>query len=122
MPFLWESQTEAFCDCAPLHLLTTGTLTALQRRLPDSEIHQARFRPNLLVETNADGFIENDWVNKHVTFKLLMYQVYDDIRRCVMFTRSQEDLPCDTKVIRTIVKSNNANVGFALKSLGSSIV
>jgi uncharacterized protein YcbX len=121
-PFLYEPETEAFFDCAPLQLLTTGTLSKLQRLLPASRIHAARFRPNFLVETSEIGFIENDWVNKDVALGPLKCQVYDDTRRCIMVALSQGDLLRDTDVIRTILKSNEGRAGVALKSMGSGIV
>jgi hypothetical protein len=121
-PFLWEPGTEAFFDCAPLHLLTTETLIELQRLLPASTVHRARFRPNFLVETNETGFIENDWVSKDVTLGSLRCQVYDHMRRCVMVTRGQGNLPRDTEVIRTILKSNDGNAGVALKTLDSGML
>ena len=121
-PFLWEPGTEAFFDCAPLQLLTTGTLVELQRLLPASKVHRARFRPNFLVETSEIGFVENDWVNKDVTLGSLRCQVYDHMRRCVMVTRGQRDLPRDAEVIRTVLKSNDGNAGVALKTLDSGTV
>ena len=121
-PFLYEPETEAFFDCAPLQLLTTGTLNKLQRLLPVSKVHPVRFRPNFLVETNEIGFIENDWVNKHVILGSLRCQVYDDTRRCIMVALGQGDLPRDTEVIRTILKSNEGRAGVALKTLSSGIV
>ena len=121
-PFLWEPGTEAFFDCAPLHLLTTGTLVELQRQLPASIVHLGRFRPNFLVDTNEIGFIENDWVNKDVTLGSLRCQVYDPMRRCVMVTRDQGDLPRDTEVIRTILRSNDGSAGVAMKTLESGLL
>jgi len=121
-PFLWEPGTEAFFDCAPLQLLTTGTLVELQRLLPASKVHRARFRPNFLVETSEIGFVENDWVNKDVTLGSLRCQVYDDTRRCIMVALSQGDLPRDTEVIRTILKSNDGRAGVALKTLDSGML
>jgi uncharacterized protein YcbX len=121
-PFLFEPETEAFFDCAPLQLLTTGTLNRLQQLLPASIIHQARFRPNFLVETTEIGFVENDWVNKDVTLGSLNCQVYDDTRRCIMVALGQEDFPRDTEVIRTILKKNAGRAGVALKTLDSAIL
>jgi uncharacterized protein YcbX len=121
-PFLYEPETEAFFDCAPLQLLTTGTLNKLQQLLPDSIVHAIRFRPNFLIETNEIGFIENDWVKKDVMLGSLRCQVYDDTRRCIMVALSQGDLPRDTDVIRTILKSNEGRAGVALKTMGSDIV
>ena len=121
-PFLYEPDTEAFFDCAPLQLLTSATLDELQRLLPASIIHRARFRPNFLVKTSERGFIENSWVNKDVSLGSLRCQVYDDTRRCIMVALDQGDLPRDTDVIRTILKSNEGRAGVALKTLETSTV
>ena len=121
-PFLYEPETEAFFDCAPLQLLTTGTLVELQRLLPASTIHPARFRPNFLVATEETGFIENNWVNNDVILGSLRCQVYDDTRRCIMVALGQGDLPRDIEVIRAILKSNEGRAGVALKTLDSSVM
>lgn len=121
-PFLYEPNTEGFVDCAPLQLLSTGTLKKLQQLLPASVIHRARFRPNFLVEADGIGFIENDWVNQDITLGSLRCQVYDDTRRCIMVALAQGDLPRDTAIIRTILKNNDGRAGIALKALDSGIV
>jgi len=121
-PFLYEPETKAFFDCAPLQLLTTGTLVELQRLLPASVIHPVRFRPNFLIETKETGFVENDWVNNDVTLGSLRCQVYDDTRRCIMVALGQGDLPRDTDVIRTILTSNVGRAGVALKTEDSGLV
>ncbi|MGI9233458.1 MAG: MOSC domain-containing protein [Woeseiaceae bacterium] len=121
-PFLYEPETEAFVDCAPLQLLTTGTLVELQRLLPDSKIHRVRFRPNFLVKTKEIGFVENDWVSNDVTLGSLRCQVYDDTRRCIMVALGQDGLPRDTEVIRTILKRNEGRAGVALNTQESGIV
>lgn len=121
-PFLYEPETEAFVDCAPLQLLTTASLKKLQQLLPESAIHRARFRPNFLVETDETGFIENDWVSREITLGSLKCHVYDDTRRCIMVALAQQDLPRDLSVIRAILKSNEGRAGVALKALASGNV
>ncbi len=116
-PFLWEPGTSAFFDTAPLHLLTTGTLSKLGQLLPNSVIHATRFRPNILVETADNAFVEDNWVDKNIDLGPVRCHVDDHMRRCVMVTRPQGELPKDTKIIRTIVSDNDANVGIALKAL-----
>lgn len=121
-PFLYEPGTEAFFDCAPLQLLTSATLAELQRLLPASVVHRARFRPNFLIKTNETGFIENEWVNNEVALGSLKCQVYDDTRRCIMVALAQGDLPRDTDVIRMILKSNEGRAGVALKTMDSGML
>ena len=121
-PFLYLPETEAFFDCAPLQLLTTGTLEELQRLLPASIIHPVRFRPNFLIETKEVGFLENDWVNSDLILGSLMCQVYDDTRRCIMVSLGQGELPRDTEIIRAILKSNEGRTGVALKTFDAGMV
>lgn len=121
-PFLYQAKTEAFFDCATLQLLTSATLFELQRLLPASKIHPARFRPNFLVATEETGFVENNWVNKDVVLGSLKCHIYDDTRRCIMVALGQSDLPRDTDVIRTILKSNEGRAGVALETLDFSVV
>ena len=121
-PFLYEPETKAFFDCAPLQLLTTATLNKLQQLLPTSAIHPVRFRPNFLVETKGADFVENDWVNNDVSLGSLRCQVYDDTRRCIMVALGQGDLPRDTEVIRAILQCNEGRAGVALKTQDSGMV
>ena len=121
-PFLWEPGTEAFFDRAPLHLLTTATLSELRRLQPDSVFHHARFRPNFVVDTDETGFVENDWVNKELILGAVKCQVIDHKPRCVMVTRHQGDLPKDIAVIRTILKNNGGNAGVELRALQAGTI
>ncbi len=121
-PYLYAPKTEAFFDSVPLHLLTTGTLKKLQRLLPASVIHRARFRPNFLVDIDEIGFIDNDWVNKDVTLGSLRCHVIDHTRRCIMVAHAQGDLPRDMQVIRAVLKENDSRAGVALKALHTGIV
>ena len=118
-PYLWEPETEAFFDRAPLHLLTTATLSELRRLQPASEFHRARFRPNFVIDTDETGFVENDWVNKELNIGSLKCRVIDHKPRCVMVTRRQGDLSKDIEVIRTILKNNDGNAGVELRALES---
>ena len=118
-PFLWEPGTEAFFDRAPLHLLTTATLSELRRLQPESVFHRARFRPNFIIDTDETGFVENDWVNRDLKLGSLKCRVINHKPRCVMVTRYQGDLPKDIEVIRTILKNNDGNAGVELRALES---
>lgn len=121
-PFLYEPETKAFFDCAPLQLLTTATLNKLQQLLPSSAIQPARFRPNFLVESKQVDFIENGWVSNDVALGPLRCHVYDDTRRCIMVALGQGDLPRDAEVIRTILQCNEGRAGVALKTKESGMV
>ena len=116
-PIVWEPGTEAFFDRAPLHLITTSTLNALRSLAPDTLFQHARFRPNFLVESDDEGFIENDWVGKHLMLGSLKCLALDHKPRCVMITRAQDDLPQDVDVMRTVLRNNDGNAGIELRAI-----
>lgn len=121
-PFIWEPGLEGFFDRAPLHLITTATLTELKQLRPESAFTRDRFRPNFLVETVGTGFVEDDWVGKELSIGIVTCHVLDRKPRCVMTTRAQGDLAKDTDIIKTIVTNNDGNAGIELDTREPGIV
>lgn len=97
-------------DFSAMHLLTTSTLDALRRAHPSAGIDERRFRPNLVVETDGDGFVENDWKGVleagDVRIELLI-----PTPRCVMTTLAQGDLERDPGVLRAMAQHNMIRAG-----------
>jgi len=54
----------AFFDLFPVSVMTTSTLDGLGQLEPDSRFDQRRFRMNVMVATEGDGFLENEWVGR----------------------------------------------------------
>jgi len=121
-PFLHSPDTDAFFDSSTLHLITTGTLRELQRRLPESKIHPIRFRPNFLVDTEQTGFLENGWVGSDVMLGALKCRVVDDTRRCIMVALGQDELPRDTRISKGILELNDGRAGVALTTADPGLV
>lgn len=109
-----------FFDLAPIHLLTTATLTQLRDANPDGRFDILRFRPNIVVETPDEsiGFVENDWIGHTIA-------IGDDVRlqvitaspRCIMTTLPQRDLPKDMGILRTLNRLNMVDVPILGKKL-----
>lgn len=116
-PFIWEPGLEGFFDRAPLHLITTATLGEFSRLQPNASFDVVRFRPNIFVETDETGFVENDWVGRDVRIGTVACHVLDTKPRCVMTTRPQGDLPRDSEVMQTIMQSNEGCGGIELRAL-----
>jgi len=101
-----------FYDLAIIHLLTTSTLDELSRLYPEGRFETRRFRPNIVVNTEEKGFVENAWLGKTIAIgNDVKLKITDHCPRCVMTTLEQGDLPKDTTVLKTAVKHNNAHVG-----------
>jgi uncharacterized protein YcbX len=104
----------SFFDLFPLSVLTTSSLDQLGELEPQSRFDARRFRMNVIVDSPARGFVENDWVGRTLA-------VGDDVRlavalpdpRCVMPSLAQEDLPRDPGILKALARHNRIDVGGA---------
>lgn len=103
-----------FFDEAPVHLVTTATLHALQSHYSGGRFDARRFRPNVVVDTGTSDptFLENDWNGRIVAIgSQVRLAITSLCARCVMTTLPQQDLPQDLSILRAAVQHNRGNVG-----------
>ena len=101
----------AFFDLFPVSVITTSTLDSLQHLQPGSRFEARRFRMNVVVATEGDGFVENRWIGHNVALGdgSRVHLVMPD-PRCVMPTLAQDDLPRDNEILRTLVRHNRLEI------------
>ncbi|XOV84012.1 MAG: MOSC domain-containing protein [bacterium] len=105
---------ESFFDVFPLSVITSATLEQLTQEKPDSNFDQARFRMNVLVKSQASGFVENAWVGQALQLgEQAGVAVTMADPRCVMTTLAQPGLEQDIEVLKTLVRCNRIQVGEA---------
>jgi uncharacterized protein YcbX len=100
-----------FFDLAPMGVLTTATLDRLGELYPQGRFDVRRFRMNLIVDADADGFVENDWIGHTLAVGgevRLPVTVADP--RCVMVTLAQGDLPRDPGILRAAAQHNRVEI------------
>jgi uncharacterized protein YcbX len=105
----------SFFDLFPLSVLTTSTLDHLGELEPESRFDARRFRMNVIVDTSARGFVENDWLGRTLA-------IGDEVRlgvalpdpRCCMPHLAQEDLPKDPRILKALAKHNRIEVAGSL--------
>ena len=105
---------QTFFDCAPVHIVTTATLTKLAELYPGGQFDSARFRPNILISTGSTEawFIENTWVGRTIAIgPEVELKITGDTGRCIMTTLAQGGLPRDLSVLKTAVQHNQGRVG-----------
>jgi MOSC domain-containing protein len=101
----------SFFDLFPLSVLTTSTLNRFGELQPDSRFDVRRFRMNVIVDTPASGFAENEWLSRTL-------EIGDGVRinvvmpdpRCVMTNLAQEELPRDPKILKTLAEHNRLDI------------
>jgi hypothetical protein len=107
----YESPPGTYFDAYPLLVITEATLRRLRALAPRSVIDVRRFRPNLVIATESEGFPEATWTGKQLRIGGATLDVLAPCPRCVMITHGFADLPQDASLMRTVVKEADQNVG-----------
>jgi len=107
----YESPPGTYFDAYPLLIVTDATLRKLRTIAPASVIDVRRFRPNLVIATESEGFPELAWGGKQLQIGGAAIDVLVPCPRCVMITHGFGDVPQDTGLMRTVVKEADQNVG-----------
>ena len=105
----------SFFDLFPLSVITMSSLNRLGELEPESRFDARRFRMNVIVETSAHGFVENEWLGRTLA-------IGDEVQigvalpdpRCVMPSLAQEELPKDSRILRALAQHNRIDVAGAL--------
>ena len=106
---------DSFFDLFPLSVLTTSSLERLGELEPESNFDVRRFRMNVIVDTPASGFVENDWVGRSLAIgDGVQLGVALPDPRCCMPSLEQEDLPRDPKVLKALARHNRIDVAGSL--------
>ena len=108
----YESPPGTYFDAFPLLLVTDASLAKLQSLAPDTQIDARRFRPNFLIAAeDAEGFVETGWPGKQLRIGEITLNVKMNCMRCVMTTLGFANLPKDPRIMRTLVRDANHNLG-----------
>ncbi|MFC9913608.1 MOSC domain-containing protein [Streptomyces sp. NPDC059862] len=93
---------------APVHLLTTATLKRLAAENPRGLAEIERYRPNIVVDTGGDGFVENDWIGRDLRIgDEAVLRVAAGTPRCAIPTLAHGSLPRDPHALRVVTRANS---------------
>jgi uncharacterized protein YcbX len=107
---VFMSPGQNFFNFGAVHIVTTSTTRQLSEHAPDSRFDPVRFRPNVVIETDDDGFVETAWQGCTLAIGSVRLAVSFTVPRCVMTTLEQGDCPADRDVLRTITQHNSLSV------------
>jgi uncharacterized protein YcbX len=93
-------------DESPVHVVTTAGLRALERLLGTS-VDVARFRPNVVLETDGDLEVDRELrLGDEVVLRL-----GPGMSRCVMVDPPQRDLPRDGRILKALGEVGDPTFG-----------
>lgn len=112
-----ETLPGTYFDAAPLLIMTSSTLGAIQQRTPRSQVDVRRFRPNIVldVDDEASEWPEQAWIGRRLRIGGCVVKVTSTCPRCVMTTRAFADLPEDRAILRTLATEMHRNAGVYAK-------
>jgi uncharacterized protein YcbX len=111
-------------DECPVHLITTSGLRALAA-LTGRSTDPARFRANVLLETEGDDFVEDAWYGRILAVgDQVRLRVVAGMPRCVMLTLPQpyEDLPQDAALLKELGRHRDVLFGVQAEVVRAGIV
>jgi uncharacterized protein YcbX len=102
---------DRFVDAMPLLVLSTASLRAGAALHPAGEWDVRRFRPNLLVAVDDDGWVEDGWCGGRLRIGDAEIGPRQPCARCTMVTRSQPGLQRDLDIYRTVAHHHDGTLG-----------
>lgn len=96
----------------PAHLLTTASLRAAAEHHPEGEWDVRRFRPNVLIDTDGEGFVEDAWVGARVALGAeVVFEIRKRTVRCTIPNRAQPGLRADVGIARSLARTHGLDLG-----------
>jgi uncharacterized protein YcbX len=107
----WTMPAGRFVDALPLLVVTTASLRQGRALHPDGAWETRRFRPNIVVDVEDDGWVEDAWCGRTVRVGAAVVQPAVPCERCTMVTRPQPGLDRDLDVFKALARHHGATFG-----------
>jgi uncharacterized protein YcbX len=107
----WTMPPGRFVDALPLLIITTASLRQGRGLHPDGAWETRRFRPNVVVDVEGDGWVEDAWCGRSVHLGTAVVQPAVPCERCTMVTRHQPGLGRDLDVFKALARHHGSTFG-----------
>jgi uncharacterized protein len=107
----WTMPAGRFVDALALLILTTASLRTTAAFHPDGDWDVRRFRPNLLIDVEGDGWVEDGWCGRALRIGEVEVVPQAGCVRCTMVTRAQPGLERDLDIYKTVARHHDGNLG-----------
>jgi uncharacterized protein YcbX len=118
----WTMPQGRYVDAAAVLVLSTASLRTAARLHPNGLWDPRRFRPNVLVDLDGEGWIEDEWVGQSIRVGEASLIPTQPCIRCTMVTRAQPGLDADADVFRTLARHHRGHFGVWSDVLASGTI
>jgi uncharacterized protein len=112
MPDYFQLMTGTFFEIGAVYLLASGSVHHLSKlQGGTAQIDRRRFRPNIYIESEAAGFVEDSWLGGALNIGAVRVEGFQPTVWCVTSTLAQQDLPRDLSILRTTAQHHRGCLG-----------
>ncbi len=117
----WTMPKGRFVDLSPVLLMTTAGLRSGAAAHAAGVWDVRRFRPNVLIELEGEGWLEDTWLGQSLRIGSARLTPRQRCIRCTMVTRAQPGLARDVDIYKTVhrIHGGEAGVGSEVTQPGS---
>jgi uncharacterized protein YcbX len=118
----WTMPQGRFVDGFPLLIMTTAGLRGGAAAHPGGTWDVRRFRPNILVGLDGEGWLEDAWADRPLAIGSARLLPQRRCTRCTKVTRAQPGLPRDVDIFKTIHRTHGGEAGIWTRVVAPGLV
>lgn len=107
----WTMPQGRFVDAFPVLVMTTAGLRYSANAYSDGAWDVRRFRPNVLIERDGEGWLEDAWAERHLRAGSVLLVPRRRCIRCTMVNRGQPGLERDVNIYKTVHRTHGGEAG-----------
>jgi uncharacterized protein YcbX len=107
----WTMPKGRFVDAFPILLMTTAGLRGSTTAYQGGAWDVRRFRPNILVHVDGEGWLEDAWAERLLTVGSVQLLPRRRCIRCTMVNRAQPELVRDVNIYKTLHAAHGGEAG-----------
>ena len=107
----WTMPKGRFVDAFPMLVMTTAGLRGGAAAYSSGTWDVRRFRPNVLVEVEGEGWLEDAWAERRLSVGSAQLIPRQRCIRCTMVNRAQPGLDRDVNIYKTLHRTHGGEAG-----------
>ena len=118
----WTMPKGRFVDAFPVLVITTASLRSVAVAYPAGIWDVRRFRPNILIQLDGEGWLEDAWAGRHLIVGSAQLIPRQRCTRCTMVNRSQPGLDRDVNIYKTLHRTHRGEAGMWTRVLKPGLI